>query len=70
MAIFNLQPSAWTPILADGRTLIQAQKGLANIAGSDSPAVGDWINLAAGDMLVIEAGKYARGVGVIVTQEI
>lgn len=67
MAVVSLNKSTFTQVAVPAKSLVQFRGGIAEVASAASPAAGDWVNFASGDMFVAENAFYARGVGHIVT---
>lgn len=63
MAVVQLNPTTFVEVPAG---LWQAQSGMATFSDTATPAEGDTQTLAAGEFIVTQTAKYARGVGKIV----
>lgn len=63
MATISLNTSTFVAVTTADKCLIQIKGGMIQLADSATPTGTDWTEHQPGDMLVIQAVKYARAVG-------
>lgn len=66
MALTQLNKDTFTAVTIAADSILQVKAGIAEIAGSASPAANDWLTIAPGDTVALSSTVYARGTGYVV----